>query len=191
MKILICGDSFAADWTVKYPNRKGWVNMLADQHDVTNLAQAGCSEYKIYLQLLSQNLTAYDKIIICHTSPNRIYVKEHPHHKDDKLHKNSDLIYSDLKYRDKHDPLVAYFETCFDLEYFNFIHTLICEKIDSLTKPFQILHVTNIYWDDLYKFPNSQDFAKVFEKHRGDTNHFDDQGNLLVYGKIIDWLLEK
>ena len=50
MKILICGDSFAADWTVKYPGQ-GWPNMLAEIHEVTNLAQAGCSEYKILKQL--------------------------------------------------------------------------------------------------------------------------------------------
>jgi len=47
MKILICGDSFAADWTVKYPGQ-GWPNMLAQQHEIVNLAQAGCSEYKIF-----------------------------------------------------------------------------------------------------------------------------------------------
>ena len=28
--LLIIGDSFAADYTKKYPDKKGWPNMLAD-----------------------------------------------------------------------------------------------------------------------------------------------------------------
>ena len=48
-KILIAGDSFAADWTVKYKG-EGWVNTLCKDYDVTNVAQAGVSEYKIYNQ---------------------------------------------------------------------------------------------------------------------------------------------
>ena len=47
--ILICGDSFAADWTKKYDGT-GWVNMLTKDHTITNIAEAGVSEYKIYKQ---------------------------------------------------------------------------------------------------------------------------------------------
>ena len=64
MKILICGDSFAADWTIKYPDKKGWPNLLAEHHNVINLAQAGCGEYKILLQLLSVDFTQFDQIIV-------------------------------------------------------------------------------------------------------------------------------
>ena len=49
-KLLIAGDSFAADWTIKYKG-EGWVNTLCKDYDVTNIAQAGVSEYKIYNQL--------------------------------------------------------------------------------------------------------------------------------------------
>jgi hypothetical protein len=48
-KILICGDSFAADWSKKY-NSIGWVNMIENDHIITNIAEAGVSEYKIYKQ---------------------------------------------------------------------------------------------------------------------------------------------
>ena len=51
MKILIAGDSFAADWKIKHSGN-GWVNMLSNDYDVTNIAQAGASEYKIYQQLI-------------------------------------------------------------------------------------------------------------------------------------------
>jgi hypothetical protein len=55
MNLLICGDSFAADWTVKYPG-EGWPNLMSKIHNVTNLAQAGCGEYKVLKQLESVNL---------------------------------------------------------------------------------------------------------------------------------------
>ncbi len=43
-KLLIAGDSFAADWL---SGESGWPNLLANEYDVTNVAQAVCSEYKI------------------------------------------------------------------------------------------------------------------------------------------------
>ena len=47
LRILIAGDSFAAEW----PGTHGWSKMLAEHHDVKNVAQAGVSEYKILKQL--------------------------------------------------------------------------------------------------------------------------------------------
>ena len=90
-KILIAGDSFAADWTVKYKG-EGWVNTLCKDYDVTNIAQAGVSEYKIYNQLKKIDVSKYDIILISHTSAYRIPVVEHPIHSKDILHNNCDLI---------------------------------------------------------------------------------------------------
>jgi len=95
-RILIAGDSFAADWTKKY-NGIGWVNMLNNDYDVKNVAEAGVSEYKIYKQLENEKTDEFDYIIISHTSPYRIPVEKHPIHYGDILHNNCDLIYSDLK----------------------------------------------------------------------------------------------
>ena len=100
-KILICGDSFAADWTAKYPV-EGWPNLLAKNYTVTNLAQ-------------------YDYIIVFHTSPNRLYTKVHPIHHQDILHNNSDLLYSDIKEHSKNNPsllpIVEYFENYFERKF--------------------------------------------------------------------------
>ena len=97
-KILIAGDSFAADWTVKYKNQgKGWPNLLAEKHDVKNIAQAGCGEYKIYKQLINENLDDFDCIIVSHTSAYRVHTMYHPIHNNDSLHSNADFIYSDIK----------------------------------------------------------------------------------------------
>ena len=71
-KILIIGDSFACVW----PNEvTGWPTQLAQQYDVTNLAQAGVSEYKILKQLLNFEKENpwwqhdFNCVIVSHTSP--------------------------------------------------------------------------------------------------------------------------
>jgi hypothetical protein len=188
--MLICGDSFAADWTVKYPGW-GWPNKLAESFEVTNLAQPGCSEYKIYQQLLSADLDKFDIILVSHTSPNRIYVKTHPVHHSDPLHKNSDLIYTDILAHAKTDKslssIVDFYEKYFDLEYAKFVHSVICEKIEQLLLAFgdKTLHITNFPWDDLYQFDNLMNFEWVFKKHSGHMNHYTDQGNNIIYNSIV------
>ena len=71
MNILLCGDSFVSDWSVKHKDQSGWCNWLAKEHHVVNLAQAGVGEYKIMKQILSADLNKFDAVIISHGSPNR------------------------------------------------------------------------------------------------------------------------
>ena len=190
-KILICGDSFAADWTVKYPGQ-GWPNLLAKQFDTTNLAQAGCSQYKIYLQLKSANLEEYDAIIISHTSPNRLYVTEHPIHHSDILHRNSDLIYADIINRDsapKLKPIVDYFERYFDLDNAEFVHNLLCKEIEEVvlcSARHKVIHMTGFDWDRLYQFDNMINFSDLMRSNRGIMNHFNDAGNQIVFKSVSD-----
>jgi hypothetical protein len=195
MKILICGDSFAADWTVKYPGR-GWPNMLSEQHEVVNLAQAGCSEYKILKQLESADLNAYDQIIVSHTSPYRIYVKTHPVHYNDLLHKDCDFLYSDVKEHAVNNkklvPVVNYIENYFDLDYAKDIHRLLCKEIEQLLEFVEnrVIHIANIDYKTVYSFKNMIDFSNLFASNRGSMNHFDAEGNQEVF-KILSTTLKR
>jgi hypothetical protein len=190
-KILICGDSFAADWTVKYPGQ-GWPNMIAKQFDTTNISQAGCSQYKIYLQLKSVNLEEYDVIIISHTSPNRLYVTEHPIHHSDILHCNSDLIYADIINRDgnaKLKPVVDYFERYFDLDHAEFTHNLICKEIEEVVLRnvrHKVINMTGFDWDRLYQFDDMVSFVELMRLNRGTMNHFNEAGNRIVFETLCD-----
>jgi hypothetical protein len=193
MNLLICGDSFAADWTVKYSGQ-GWPNMLSQYFTVTNLAQAGCSEYKILKQLESVDLNQFDKIIISHTSPYRVYVERHPVHYTDPLHKQCDLIYSDIKAHSINDrsllPIVEYFEKYFDLEHAKYMHTLICKNIQELLPADnKVLHISNSDWKELYQFPNMVNFYHLFKTNPGTMNHFDDAGNQFVYKQILNYFM--
>lgn len=185
-KVLICGDSFAADWTVKYQG-EGWPNLLAKDYKVTNLAQAGCGEYKIYLQLKSVDLNLFDHIIVFHTSPNRLYTTHHPIHHNDPLHNNSDLIYNDVK---EHGltSIVEYFEKYFDVDQATFMHTLLCSHIESLLESYNVIHASGIDYTGLYQFNDMLQFNDIVMKHRGSINHCDDVGNRIVYQKLIERL---
>lgn len=186
-KLLICGDSFAADWTVKYKGI-GWVNLLEQHYEVDNIAQAGCSEYKILKQLQSVKLTKYDLVVVSHTSPYRLYVKEHPVHSKDKLHKNSCLLYSDVLEHLPDNPIlqpvVEYFDKYFDLEYAEHIHNLLLQEIDKMCGA-NTLHISHVKWDRLYQCGNFLNFNNVFEKYRGPVNHYDDQGNQVVFEEVL------
>jgi hypothetical protein len=191
-KLLICGDSFAADWTIKYKG-KGWVNLLADSYAVTNLAQAGCSEYKILKQVQSVDLTKFDMILVSHTSPYRLYVKEHPIHNKDILHKNSCLIYSDVnEYLPAHpelEPITHYLERYFDLEYAEHMHGLLIKEIESIC-PANTVHLSHIEWGDIYQCRNWINFKDIFKHHRGMINHYDDEGNRIIYTAVKHKLRE-
>lgn len=179
-KLLIVGDSFSADWSIKYPSAGGWVNKFFD-YEVTNLSQAGASEYKIVLQLNSVDITEYHKVIICHTSPFRIYIKKHPVHHHDTLHNNCDLIYNDVlahKYDFISNIAVDFFENIYDMEYASYIHKLI---VTDLQKQFPAaLHIS--FFD--LNISNVHYFDKEFNQYKGNINHLTNEGNDVVYNKI-------
>lgn len=190
----MCGDSFAADWSQQFPDQTGWPNLLADCHGVTNLAQAGCSQYRIYQQLVSQDLASYDAVIISHTSPYRIYVANHPIHSKDSLHANSDLIYSDVKEHAGNHPelqsLVDYFERWFDLEQARFMHGLLCEHMDRMVRQCgrAWLHLINLPWQDLYQFDHMIDLGSRFPVQPGLTNHYDTKTNQDIFRMVNQWV---
>ena len=183
MKILICGDSFAVDWTKQFPDDSGWVN----EFEAINLAQAGVSEYKILKQLQSVDLNQFDRIIVAHTSPYRVHVENNPLHKESVLHKDCDLIYSDLENADTSNPIVdaglKYYKHIFDMEYYKDMYELIQEEIIKMTTPRQTIHIT--FFKDVNADKN---FYNVFHKHRGVMNHLDDKGNRIVSDYIKQWL---
>lgn len=188
MKILICGDSFAADWnvgdTLLYP---GWPQIVSNHHEVTNLARAGCSEYKIWLQVSSVDLSKFDRVILFHTSPYRWYVKEHPYLSKSKLHRNSDLIYNDIVNQPPfEDQLVLqiFFEKYFDLDHAVFMHNLLREKIER--------HIESasktVYTMGLKQKSVNFDIQPIFKKYRGYINHLNKDGNCLIADKVLDFL---
>jgi hypothetical protein len=192
--VLICGDSFAADWSSKYPTKLGWPNLLAKDFTITNLAQAGCSEYRIWQQIKSAQLDQFDYIIISHTSPYRLFVRNHPVHTKDVLHHSSDLIYNDIKDHAKSNQqlnsIVDYFENYVDLDYLADIHYLICQEIDQLTATLPVLHLTNMDWHKFYQFDPMITFEKFYSTDPTAMNHYSDRDNYIIYEQLRGHIVE-
>lgn len=193
--VLIMGDSFAADWSCKYKTYPGWPNLLANQYTVTNIAQAGVSEYKIYQQLLSvPDLEKIDVVIISHTSPYRIYTKLHPVHQNDVLHKNADLMLNDLCYHASKLRHIFnwslrcglnFFKYHCDETYLDTVYKLFREKINSGLKNKCVIVVNN--FKHLEQFATEDivlDFVDLCVKSPGIINHMSAEANQIVYNEI-------
>lgn len=182
LKILLAGDSFAAPW----PGPGfGWPRMLADKYTVTNVAQAGVSEYKILKQIERADVESFDCVIISHTSPNRLHTPNHPVHKTE-LHKDCDLIYADVENkRSWFNPSLSaakgWFEYHYDQEYQNDIYKLIRKRIqEKITVPYISLNNLEASLPFVIE-TNSIDFSALWQTERGAVNHYTLSGNKTVF----------
>lgn len=183
MKILIAGDSFAANWLSEDSSYLGWPNLLSDDFDVTNVAQAGVSQYKILKQIRSQDLSQFDVIIICFTDDFRLYIPDHPIHTSG-LHKNCDLLVSDLDFHIRQFKNLLNFKLwicyfwyllSFDSEYYQTISFLVKKEIMELLSRSTALIITD---SDL-------EIKEKFLRSRGVMNHLTADDNYEVYLNII------
>lgn len=187
MKILIVGDSFSAKWP---DTERSWVDLLSKEHDVTNVSQAGVSEYKVYKQI-PLDLSSFDCIIVSHTSPSRIHVKEHPLHKSG-LHKNCDLIFNDIDrfafFNRKLKTAKNWFRYFYDDEYQIDIYNLLREKINTIINiPYiSLSHIELV--NELSVEENHLDFSELWLTERGVVNHYTEKGNQIVFNTIQERL---
>jgi len=203
MKILIIGDSFAADWTVKYSNDLGWPNQLAKQHDVVNLAQAGVGEYKILKQIQSvENISNYDCVIVSHTSPLRINTKQHPVHHNDKLHHSADLMLADIEYHytrwwKRLNPFNTALRTARNFFFYHFdehyqidIYSLLRKEINRLidTVPCVVIVSTPNIDPQLITEDHVVNLVEIHQRHPGLINHLSTQGNALAFDIVSNKL---
>jgi hypothetical protein len=179
--VLIVGDSFSCIHKSDSDNI-GWPELLKQDYKITNLSQAGVSEYKIYKQLKSIDVNKFDHIIVCHTSFTRIPIEKHPYYGDSDLHKDCDLIFTDVEdKKEKNEKLkVAYefFKEFFWEEYFIFSNKLIFEEIYKKTK--NKTHITFFDFND----KRVLNLKNIFDDYRGDINHLNKQGNIIIYNQI-------
>ena len=186
--IGIFGDSFGV--SKKEDAFDGWTACLSNQFDVENYCECGVSEYKILKQLELAELTQFDKIIITHTSPTRLYVEHNPLHQHSEYHKNCDIIFSDIEHgKDEFSTACQmYFKHIFNETYDVDIHNLICQKIDDLTKNYNVIHMTHFDYTGLHAFKNMLNFYDLFLKERGDVNHYTKIGNKQIYNTLSELL---
>ena len=160
--------------------------MLQAHYKVTNLAQAGISEYKILKQLRSISLDSFDTVLICHTSPYRVHTKNSIHKTE--LHKDCDLLYSDIESRRwSFNPLISsaygYFMHHYDIEYYEDIYCLFRKELDCLTSNITTLHIDHFDTPAVIE-RNRLDLSQLWKLNKGNINHYSEQGNYLAYNRI-------
>ena len=199
MKILIIGDSFATDWSIKNKNSFGWPNLLAKQFNVVNLAQAGVSEYKIYKQLCSVTVSEFDLVIVAHTSPYRVHTRQHPIHHNNPLHKHADLIYGDIEYhqqrllRSFNKALRAaynFFIYHFDEEFQETIYMLLRDRISTIINNTPCLMISTPLEPKSVSQATNLISIQEFEISANMPNHLSEQKNYEVYNKIQSFINE-
>lgn len=172
MKIFVFGDSFAAD-------PAGWSSML--DCEVTNFAENGIGQYKIYKKIL--NNLKFDRAIICHTSPWRVHTRIHPLHKDNLLRPNNDFMLNDLEYHSKKNKEIKniynYLKKYHDFIYQSDMYKLMVSELMHIKNT---VHVTFHDPDDTKIIKNN--FFKIWKNYKGNINHLSLEGNQIVAQKV-------
>lgn len=181
LRILIAGDSFAAK-VQEYIQTVGWPELLAESFDVVNLAQAGCSEYRIWQQLVTADLSKFDCVLVSHTSPYRVAIRQHPVHKTG-FHQNCDAIYEDIKSH-RVDTLIDFFENYFDMNYAQDIHRLIGQEIAQHLTSIPSIHMCHVEKNLPCNYEHMLDFSDIWKKYPGPVNHYSADGNQTVLEKV-------
>jgi hypothetical protein len=191
MQLLIVGDSFAADWSVKDSTQVGWPNLLAKQASVNNIARAGVSQFRILQQLQSVCFDDYDWTVVCNTSPSRMVTRQHPVHQND-LHSASDLIFADLEYHQSNrssneNPALTcaydFFRYHYDEEFQRFVYEAVLKSMAEMLEKRKYIFLRTPLVPDHVTFHvaiEQQDVQKYC------ANHLSHAGNLKVYQKICD-----
>lgn len=190
MKILITGDSFAADWSTKYNKYPGWSSLLEKDFLVKNVAQAGVSEYKILKQVKDHYSSDYSFVIVSHTSPSRVHTRRHPVMHNDVLHNNADLLVNDIMsknswFNSSLKSAKGFFKYHYDEEYYNDIYWLIRKEIDDILGNTRVISICNFN-----EVCNNEtfNFSKYRYSNPGIINHFDDVANELIYYQIKKYI---
>ena len=186
MKILVAGDSFAAQW----PGNNGWVKLLEKVYNVTNVAQAGVSEYKILKQLQKEKIDNFDCIIVSHTSPSRVHTLNHPLHKEG-LHKDCDLLYNDIDRTSLFNASLSaaknYFKYHFDDQYYCDIYHLLRKEINNMLATKKYISVSHTDIAKLFIIEDNHiDFSEFWQEHKGKENHYSKEGNQKLFNIVID-----
>ena len=180
-KILVIGDSFAADWTSKGIEYPGWVNLLDSEFTVTNIAQAGVGEYKILLQLKSIELEEYDLVIVSHTSHSRVHSNTSLHSTD--LHSNCDLIFTDAI-----DSGIKeaewFFKYVYDDDYYKHIYRTIRKQIFDHIGEKPCIHIDSFYQEFASHESPVIEISDLWRNNRGPVNHMNKEANIKLYNQI-------
>jgi hypothetical protein len=171
-RIWIFGDSFASS-----SDSKSWSKMLGP--NVINLASNGSSEYRIWktYQQHKININPSDRVIFCHTSFSRVYLKNTETIWSRLLpsHPLCDLILADIHDK-KEDKFISILKQIWDEIYFRDTYELMYKDLTSVPNSIHL------------NFFNSSCYYDIWTSNPGNINHMDNAGNCMVLENILEEL---
>ena len=182
VRILIVGDSFAVP-----VHKDSWSVKLSTMYNTVNLSQAGCTEYHIMKQLESIDVKDFNFIIVCHTSPYRIYVPQHPIHTEG-MHKDAGLLLNDIEYHGKlirnwfNKSLHAarnFIKYHYSEQYQLDIYNLIKNKISNIITTHNRIEMS--WWED-----DDVGLQQLLSHYPGTINHLTMAANQILLEQILE-----
>jgi hypothetical protein len=163
--IWIFGDSFAAS-----KHKHSWTKLLNGR--VVNRATNGSSEYRIWkaYQQAKVDIKPADKIIFCHTSYSRVYLKNTVVDLLSRLlptHRFCDIIIADVQHKQE-SKFINILKSIWDDVYFYDNYNLLVEDLKRVPNSIHI----NFFEDSAYRY--------AYQNHPGTINHMDTEGNSIV-----------
>lgn len=173
--IWIFGDSFAANRGLN-----SWTEILSQKYETKNYSSNGSSEYRIWKNYHSQkhNIQENDRVIFCHTSPYRIFLKNSQPLLSRLLtsHKSCDLIFNDVFSKNEKD-FVNVLKKIWDDDFFKDTYDLYVADLKTVPNS---IHITFFDTDIV------ESFYHIWMQHKGNINHMTEVGNLLISKQILE-----
>lgn len=170
-KLFIFGDSFSSS-----QDSGSWTQLLKNHCEVEMLSANGSSEYRIWKTYKNSinNIQESDKIIFCHTSYTRIFLKDTILSKSRQLrsHPKCDLILEDVFTKNEKD-FISIIENIWDEDYLRDTYSLIIKDLLTVKNSFHITFFDNV--------EHIESLNHCWKQHPGTINHMNRDGNLLVY----------
>lgn len=179
MKIVIVGDSFSSD---EVPG--SWINLLEKTHQITNFSQRGISQYKI-LQIVDQNLNTLqsaDKVIVWYTNPDRIYVNQDVDYPTrlNSTYQFADMIASDILDKKEWKNIAEnYYRFFYNQELQDFISNSVITQMRNLLGA-NMIECSGFNSAD----KKIKSFFEIRKQYQGKINHFNIDGNKIIYNWI-------
>lgn len=165
MNIWIFGDSFAAS-----KHEHSWTKLLNGH--VINRASNGSSEYRIWksYQQAKADITPNDKVIFCHTSYSRVYLKDTVTDLLSRMlpsHTLCDIILADIQHKQE-TKFIDILKIIWNDAYFYDQYKLLEEDLKRVPNSIHL----NFFEDTEYRH--------TYIWHEGNINHMSQEGNLVI-----------
>lgn len=201
IKLGIYGDSFATSGKLE----KAWSTLLkADSDFEVGIYSWPATSTEWSVLKFAETYHLYDKIIFVVTSPDRLYINDHPtlqhwtattHHQIDTIPKDQRLEYKNyIKFHTKYmmntDVINAKQKIYLDYIMATKPETLLIPAFNNSIPNSDYIDLFSISCLDLIN-PGSETYLRrLFDNNRGDTrpNHMNVINNQIIYKKIKQWI---